>query len=236
MMHSIVIPAYNEEKRVGRTLTDYTGYFDRKGVDYELVVVCDGCTDKTVDVVKKLADSGNRIKLFEVGRRLGKGGGVYYGFSKCSGDTVGFSDADNAIKPEEYDKLLNTLNSWDCAIASRREKESATVIPNAKKTWVLSMKIASMVFNVYVNLTFWIKIKDTQCGAKVMNRPVYDDIKNELFVHGFEFDVELLWRIRKHGYRIKEVGIRWVHDLDSKSSLKNSSKMFTSLLRRRIKG
>jgi glycosyltransferase involved in cell wall biosynthesis len=236
-MHSIVIPAYNEEKRVGKTLADYSSYFDSRGVDYELVVVCDGCTDKTTDIVKKFAGSDSRVKLFEVDRRLGKGGGVYYGFSKCTGDTVGFSDADNAIKPEEYDKLLNTLNNgWDCAIASRREKDSITVIPNAKTSWILAMKVASRTFNFLVNSVFGIKTKDTQCGAKVMKRHVYESIRHELMVPGFEFDVELLWRIKEHGYKTKETGIRWVHDLDSKSSLKNSHKMFMSLLKRRLKG
>ncbi|MFC2143113.1 glycosyltransferase [Candidatus Aenigmatarchaeota archaeon] len=235
-MHSIVVPAYNEENRVSHTLDDYTEFFDKKNVEYEIIVVCDGCTDNTVGVVRGKAKINNKIKLFEVDRRLGKGGGVYYGFSKCDGRTIGFVDADNAIRPQEYDKLLQTLEKTDAVIASRRTKESSMTIPNAKKAWLVSMRAASRIYNVIVNVMFGIGIKDTQCGAKIMKRPVYDDIRNELKLSGFEFDVELIWRIKKHKYEVKEVGISWYHDLDSKSSIKNSFNMFISLLKRRLEG
>ncbi len=226
---SIVIPAYNEEKRITKTLKAYTDHF--KGNNYEIIVVCDGCTDKTAEIVKIFSKRNSRVRLLEHGKRLGKGGGVYYGFSKCKGNTIGFSDADNAISPKEYAKLLRELENTDAVIASRRKKNSVTIVPQTK-AWVLAMRFSSRVYNLLVNMMFRINIRDTQCGAKIMKRYVYNSIRKELRLTGFEFDVELIWRIKKHGYRVREVGITWVHNLDSKSSIKNSYRMFKSLFNR----
>ncbi len=232
-MDSIVVPAYNEEKRILKTLQAYTNHFKKR--KHELVVVCDGCTDRTVDIVKDFSRRNRNVRLLEKPNRLGKGGGVYFGFSKCNGETIGFTDADNAIGPKEYEKLLEELKTTDSVIASRRRKGSVTIVPQTK-AWVLAMRFSSRVYNVLVNLMFGINVRDTQCGAKIMKRKVYNDIKKELRLTGFEFDVELIWRIKKHGYAVREVGIKWVHNLDSKSSLKNSYRMFRSLLKRRREG
>src|SRR3989344_661968 len=146
ILHSIVIPAYNEEKRITKTLDEYISYFNKKGINYEIIVVCDGCTDKTTDIVKKMGGKNKKIKLFECEKRLGKGGGVYYGFSMCNGDTIGFTDADNAVGPQEYEKLIKNLENTDCVIASRRKKDSLTIVPQTK-LWVIAMRIASRIFN-----------------------------------------------------------------------------------------
>jgi len=233
-MYSIVIPAYNEEKRVGKTLECYTNFLAKRKLKYEMIVVCDGCTDRTVDVVKKFQKHNKKIKLFVLPQRLGKGGGVYYGFSKCSGNFMGFVDADNAVRPEEFMKLLDNMKSADCVIASRRVKNSLMIIPPKSRLWNFTMRLLSRIFNKFVvNFIFRLHIKDTQCGAKFMKREVYESIKNELEIGGFEFDVELLWRIREHGYKIREVGIIWRHDLESKSRILNSLNMLIALLKRK---
>ena len=231
-MYSIVIPAYNEERRIGRTLEDYSKKLSKKS--YELIVICDGCTDNTVNIVNKYRKKNNKIKLFVLPHRLGKGGGVYYGLSKSRGDVLGFVDADNAVRPEEFLKLLNAIEDTDCVIASRRIKNSRMLIPPKSRLWVFSMRLLSRIFNIFVvNLVFRLGVKDTQCGAKIMKRYVYEKIKNELKISGFEFDVELLWRIKANGYKIKEVGVVWRHDLESKSKILNSFNMLFSLLKRR---
>ena len=231
-MYSIVIPAYNEERRIGKTLDSYTNFLDKK-INYEIIVICDGCTDKTVDVVKKFQQENKKIKLFVLPKRMGKGGGVYYGFSKSMGDNIGFVDADNAVTPEEFMKLIKDIKKNDCVIASRRVKGSEMIIPPQSRLWNFTMRLLSMIFNKIVNFVFKLNIKDTQCGAKLMKRYVYEKIKNELRITGFEFDVELLWRIKKNGFNIKEVGVIWRHDLESKSSIFNSLNMLISLLKRR---
>lgn len=232
-MYSIVIPAYNEEKRIGKTLECYTNFLAKKKLKYEIIVVCDGCTDKSTNVVKKFQKHNKKIKLFILPHRLGKGGGVYHGFSKCNGNIIGFTDADNAVRPEESMKLLDNIKNADCIIASRRMKNSLMIIPPKSGLWNFSMRLLSRIFNKIVNFLFMLNIKDTQCGAKFMKREVYKSIKNELKISGFEFDVELLWRIKEHGYKIKEIGIIWRHDLESKSSVLNSLNMLISLLKRK---
>jgi len=232
-MYSIVIPAYNEERRVGPTIHSYISFLNKNKINYEIIVICDGCTDRTVDVVKKFSHN-EKIRLFVLPQRLGKGGGVHYGFSKCSGDTIGFVDADNAVRPEEFKKLIDNIEGVDCVIASRRVENAIMLIPPKSRLWVFSMRLLSQIFNkVVVNLIFRLNIKDTQCGAKFMKRYVYENIRNELKINGFEFDVELLWRIKEHGYKIKEVGVIWRHDLESKSRIMNSFNMLISLLKRK---
>jgi len=226
-MHSIIIPAYNEELRIRRTVEDYTKFF--KG-DYEFVVVCDG-NDKTAGIVKKMSERDKRIRVIISKERLGKGGGIYRGFDSARGETLGFTDADEGIKPVEYKKVLSNIKDYDCAIASRRAR-GARIIRN--RPWHII--IVSFIFNRMVNLLFGLGIKDTQCGTKIIKKYVYDSIKQDVFLKGFEFDVEFLWRIKKAGFIIKEVPIVWSHDTRSKTNVKNHPNLLYQTLKLRIRG
>ena len=227
MMHSIIIPAYNEELRIRRTVKDYTKFFKR---DYEFVVVCDG-NDKTAEIVKKMSKYDKRIRVIISKKRLGKGGGIYKGFDSARGETIGFTDADEGVKPSEYKKLLSYLEEYDCTIASRRAKGS-NIIKN--RPWHII--VVSFIFNRMVNLLFDLGIKDTQCGAKIIKKYVYNSIKHDVFLKGFEFDVEFLWRIKKAGFKIKEVPIEWSHDPRSKTNVKNHPNLLYQTIRLRLHG
>lgn len=225
-MLSIIMPAYNEEKRIGNTLLSYANYFKNA----EFIVVCDGCTDKTEEIVEKIAKNHKNIRLLHFSEKLGKGGGVYAGFMEAKGDCIGFTDADNSVNVEEFKRLLNEMKINDCVIGSRRLPESQInfSVPLVRRSF-------SGLFNKIVNILFGLGIKDTQCGAKIFKRSCYEKIKNNLVCRGFEFDVELLWKIKKNGFGIKEVPITWNHDVDnSKSRVRNSVKMFYSLLKMRL--
>ena len=226
-MHSIIIPAYNEELRIRRTVKDYIKFF--KG-DYEFIVVCDG-NDKTAEIVKKMSKKDKRIRVITSKIRLGKGGGVYKGFDAAKGSTIGFTDADGGITPKEYRKLLSYIKDYDCVIASRRIKGSKIT---RNRPWHII--IVSFIFNRIVNLLFSLGIKDTQCGAKIMKKEVYNKIRNYIFLKGFEFDVELLWRIKKFGYTIKEAPIEWSHDLRSKTNVKNHPNLLYQIIKLRVHG
>ncbi len=226
---SLAIPAYNEEKRIGGTLTDYQAFAGQNYSDYELLVVCDGCTDRTPEIVKEFCKRSPRIKLLEFPHKLGKGGGVLEGFKVAKGDVIGFVDADGAVSPEEFDKLVKALDGADCAIASRYVATSKILAKQSPMR-----RVASRSFNLLVRMVFGLPFKDTQCGAKVMNNSIVDDVLPQMISRGYEFDVELLWRIKKSNHVIKEVPITWQHKGDSAFSLKCAPRMFLNLLKVRL--
>ncbi|MDI6888174.1 MAG: glycosyltransferase family 2 protein [Methanocellales archaeon] len=226
---SLIIPAYNEEKRIEKSLTDYQAFAGKNYSDYELLVVCDGCTDRTPEIVKEFCRQDSHIKILEFPHKLGKGGGVLEGFKVAKGDLIGFVDADGAVSPEEFDKLVKALNGADCAIASRHVATSKIL---AKQS--LLRRTASRGFNLLVRMMFGLPFKDTQCGAKVIKKNIVDDILPKMISRGYEFDVELLWRIKKSGRIIKEVPITWHHKGESRFSLKYAPRMFFGLLKVRF--
>ncbi|RLF57737.1 MAG: glycosyltransferase family 2 protein [Thermoplasmata archaeon] len=228
---SIIIPAWNEEKRIKKTLEKYLEYFSERNYDFELIVVTDGCTDKTTMIVDEMSEKYSEIKHLSYPNRLGKGGGIIEGFKEAEGELISFTDADGATEPEEIDKLISFAQNHDGAIGSRWIEGAVRL-----RDEPFSRRIASRGFNLLVRALFRLPYKDTQCGAKVFKRKVIDDIVNELGLTDFAFDVELLYRIRKKGYRIKEVPIKWKHDMESKLSLgKTAITMFISVLGLRLK-
>lgn len=227
MKLSLVIPAYNEEKRISRVIDSYSTFLDKK-YDYELLIVCDG-TDNTAGIVRGIMADDSHIRLLEFPTRQGKGGAILAGFRDAGGELVGFVDSDESVSSCEFEKLIISLNGADCAIASRRV-EGARI--SASQPW--KRRISSKVFNILVNLMFNLGIKDTQCGAKVFKKSVVETLLPAMRTNGFEFDVELLWRIKKEGFRVKEVPVEWKHEGGSTFSLKYSGTMFLNLLKIRI--
>lgn len=227
---SIVIPAYNEEKRITNALTEHRAFMHRYYDDYEILVVCDGCTDRTPAIVRDFHEQDSCIKLLEFPYKLGKGGGVLEGFKAARKKLVGFIDADDSIAPEDFDKLVRTVDGGaDCAIASRHTQGAKVFIQQP-----LSRRIASRIFNLFVKIFFGLPFEDTQCGAKVVKKTVIDDVVPKMVSKGFEFDVELLWRIQKSGYVIREIPIAWRHTNDSTFGLKYAPQMFFNLLKVRF--
>lgn len=204
-MLSIVIPAHNEEARIGHTLGDYLKYFSSEHHgDFEIVVVPNGCIDNTVEIVTGYTRRSDRIRLRSLKEKTGKGRAVKEGFRIAQGDTVSFADADGATSPRELDKLVKQLGDNDGVIGSRWLPES-----NILKSQGLARKIASRGFNMLVRVMFGLPFKDTQCGAKVFKKKALDDVQNELKTSGFIFDVELIYKLRQRGYKIEEIAITW---------------------------
>ena len=205
---SIVMPACNEEGKLGGTLESYARYFS--GVDaraFQLIVVCNGCTDNTPQVARDVSERFPQIKVVNYPERIGKGGAIREGFRMADGDIIGFVDADGAIRPEESWKLIQIVSQGgDGAIGSRHVPGAQVLTPKP-----LHWRFASWSFNIIVRLLFQLPFRDTQCGVKVFRRQVIQSIINNPSINGMSFDVELLWRAKKHGYEITEVGIVWEH-------------------------
>jgi len=200
---SIVIPAYNEEKRIGRTLLDYLTYFQDKNA--EIIVVLNGCRDNTQKIVAEYENKFQKIlKIIDIKEAIGKGGAVYRGFSEAKGDLIGFVDADRATESMEFDKLINNIGSADGIIASRWLKNS--LVFNRSFT----RRFASKCYAILVKLIFHLPLTDTQCGAKLFKRKPLLAVLPKLKENGMVFDVELLYQLHLHNFKIKEIATVWI--------------------------
>jgi len=226
---TVIIPALNEEARIGPMLNEYATTYPHA----EIIVVINGTTDKTEDVVKGIERSHKNVRHVVYAERIGKGGAVQEGFSIARGEFIGFSDADNSTPPPEFDKLINALaddTSLAGTIASRRLPNS--FVPQVQP---FLRPHAGVMFNKIVRLFFGIPFKDTQCGAKLFRRQPLLAILPHLRIKDWAFDIELLYEFHHAGQRILEVPITWYDKAGSKLQLfRTSWKMLKSAMRLRL--
>ncbi len=223
MFVSMIIPAYNEEARIGRTLEAYADFFkDKKksGLDFEIIVVANACKDNTAGVVRQISKKHKEIKLldFEQG---GKGFAVKQGFKealKGNAGLIGFVDADLATPPEAYLDLIRNINGYGGIIASRYVKGS---IVKPKQTFFRIL--VSRVGNFIIRSLFMIPYRDSQCGAKLFKREAIEKIIPKLNMTQWGVDIDLLYNVRKLGYRIKEHPSIWQDVGGSKLNIKKTS-------------
>jgi len=223
---SLVVPAYNEVHRVGATLRAYLGFLRARGEPFEVLVVCDGCTDGTERVVRGFR--GVRVLTFP--ERLGKGGGVRAGFARARGDVLAFVDADNSVAPEQLARLLDAAHAGAEAAVASRHAPGAVVTA----TEPAGQRFASRVFNLLARLLFALPFRDTQCGGKVVRAAAYRAVEPRLLSTGFEFDAELLWRLHRAGYRVVEVPVKWAYRRGARFSVLQAPRMLWGLLRARL--
>ena len=205
---SLIIPAYNEEERLGETLSDYISYFSNLSADeFEIIVVCNGCDDNTPEIAAKYSQGFHQIIVLNISDKIGKGGAIKEGFKISTGDIIAFVDADGAIKPGEVWKLIQRVSQGDDGAIGSRWLPGSQVLVKKPLRW----RVASRAWNLLVRLFFQLPFKDTQCGAKSFKRNVIQDIINDFQINGMTFDVGLLWKATQRGYNIKEVPIIWEH-------------------------
>ncbi len=225
---SVVIPAYNEEERIEGVLKGYADFYE----SYEIIVVCNGCSDSTPEIVGDWARRDPRIKVLNFDEKLGKGGAIIEGLKAAEGELIGFLDADESVDAREYLKLVRTIKKSNAGgvIASRRVEGANILVQQS-----LTRRIASKAFNLLVRSISGLEFQDTQCGAKVFRGKVVKEVINELSSRGYEFDVEILWKLRNKGCSIHEVPIDWKHSGASKFSLLNAPRMLAGLIKIRLK-
>lgn len=231
MKLSIVIPAYNEEERLGPTLAEYAGYFTpRYGADYEIVIVVNGSRDGTEAIANDWAHRVPQVRVIVEPRGIGKGGAVMLGFRHARGDLVGFADADASTPPSAFDDLARNIGDAGCIIASRWLPGARVSPPQP-----LKRRLASRCFNFLVRALFKLKITDTQCGAKVLTAEAVRTVLPQIGITRWAFDVDLLFKLRRNGFRIIERPTDW-HDVGG-SRLKigrASLEMFLAIVRLRL--
>ena len=207
---SVIIPAYNEARRLPATLDKILAYFARQPYTAEIVVVENGSSDTTADVVAGYMAEHPTIKLMRSEVR-GKGNAVRQGMLTCQGDYLFMCDADLSMPITELDKFFPTGQpAWDIAIASREA-------PGAVRYEEPPLRhVMGRVFNFLVKVIAIPRFQDTQCGFKCFKRAVARDVFAQQTLTGWGFDVEVLYIALKRGYRVVEVPIQWYYQSDSR--------------------
>lgn len=217
---SIVIPAYNEENRIGRTLRAYHEYakdlYQRNIIETEFVVVLNGCKDNTLGAVKQVRTELNATNIVIVDiPDAGKGLAIKAGFADAlnrPNDYIGFVDADMATQPKYFYDLVNSFGISSGVIASRY-MPGAHIEP--QRPWIKRWG-SKLVYEPLVWGLLGIKYYDFQCGAKIFTRSVIEKVTPHLTVKQWAFDIELLYLCNKFGCIIKEIPTTWYDQAGSK--------------------
>lgn len=221
---SIIIPVYNEEKRIKNSLNIIQKYLDEQGFTYEIIVSNDGSADRTICEIK---NSGVPVVLLDNKKNRGKGFAVKNGMLKAQGEFAIFFDADLATPLVELPKLLKPLedSAAQVVIGSR-----AIGKKDVERSWCRS--VIGLGFRKLKSLIVGITVFDSQCGFKGFKREVIKPIFEQQTINGWGFDVEILLIASKLGYKILEVPVSWTEQGNSKMKLwREIPRMFWELLR-----
>ena len=237
---SVIIPAYNEEKRLPKTLAEIEGYLKKQSFESEIIVVSDGSTDRTTEMVKDSMGKIRNLRLIEFKKRQGKGFGVKTGILEAKGEFRIFTDADNSTSIDQIEKMWPYLKKacpepveggYDVVIGSRDIKGAVLGVP---QPWIRKIFLGEgfkLLRKIIIGL--W-NIEDTQCGFKCFTERAAEDVFPKITISRFGFDPEALVIAKKLGYKIKEIPITWINDADSKVKFKNIIEMFLETLKIRL--
>jgi len=234
-MLSIIIPAYNEESRIGKTLEEFRMFFkqkvkEKKIDDFEILVVLNGCKDDTLGIVKNLREKYKEIRYLDF-EQAGKDFAIIEGFKdaiKRKNDLIGFVDADLATSPRAFYDLIEKIDNYDGIIASRGIK--GAVVDTS-----FTRKLTNRGFNFVVRCFLFLPFKDTQCGAKVFKRRALKEVVSELGITRWAFDVDLLYKLKRKDFRIREIPTIWEDKAGSRVDLiRVPIQMFSAVVRLRL--
>ncbi len=237
MFLSIIIPAYNEERRIGQSLDEILRFFQSQSLRAEAVVVDDGSTDSTARLVlerqQSFHDAGYELRLLTNDPNRGKGYSVRRGVEEARGEIILFTDADLSSPITEGPLLIAPIAEGraDVAFGSRALNRELIGVRQS-----IIRDFGGRVFNLLLRAITGLKFKDTQCGFKAFRREAALPVFRLQSIERFGFDPEILYIARKRGLPMLEVPVRWNHADDSKVSyLRDSIDMFLDLIRIRLR-
>jgi len=211
---SIIIPAYNEEKKIEKDIREVIGFLRKAKIKGEIIVSTDGVTDQTNNIVKKLQKEFKELKLLAEKQKIGKGAAIKKGVKIATGKYIMFADAGLCV-PYRFikDGIDKIEEGYDCALASRASKKSIIT-----KGQPIYRRIGSMAFGFLVRNAIGVprNIKDTQCGFKIYKKDVAKKLFNDLRTESFMFDIELILKAKKEKYKMTQFPVRWSNDADTK--------------------
>jgi glycosyltransferase involved in cell wall biosynthesis len=230
----LLIPAYNEERRIGPVLREYAKYFQKEyRGKFQLVVVLNGCRDNTLGVVQGVAADFPLITALDFPQPIGKGGALIEGLKLApSADVIGYVDADGASPPQALHALVKLIDRADCVIGSRWLPGSVL-----RQAQTRLRRFTSRCFHLIVEVLLRLHIKDTQCPCKVIRRAAVESIYSSLRIADLAFDVNLLYSLKHAGFSVLEVPTEWTDKIGSKvtaSLFRSSLTMFLSVVRIRL--
>jgi len=222
---SVVIPAYNEQKRLPGTLEKVLEFLKQQPFTSEVIVVENGSTDRTYEIAAEFA--GRHENLHVLQSEKGKGAAVQRGMLAARGEYRFMCDADLSMPVEEIVKFIPpVLQNFDIAIGSREANESVRYNEPSYRHW------GGRGINFLIQTLILPGLNDTQCGFKCFHAAVAEDLFHRQTLLGWSFDIELLYVARRHGYRIIEIPIHWYHFSDSKvSALRDALHMIRDIFR-----
>jgi len=207
---SVILPIYNEHKRIVSTLNKILKYLDAKNVSYELLVVDDGSTDNSAAIVQSFSEKNSALRLIRLPKNEGKGGAVKRGVMESRGEMVYFTDADLSTPIEEIEKFFPLFPAFDIVIGSRAIEGADLRVREP-----FYREILGKIFNKFVCVLCVSGFVDTQCGAKMFSRAAARAIFPLLQTRRFSFDVEVLFLASRLGFRIKELPIQWFYSAET---------------------
>lgn len=213
---SVILPAYNEENRLGVALDKLAAFLSNQAYSSEVLVVNNGSTDRTLDVARAHVNLSLQLRILHEDR-AGKGLAVRRGMLEAQGEYRFMCDVDLSMPPNEIPKFLPpSLVDVDVAIGSREALGAVVVSPKQRR-------VLGLIFNALARFLVGIDVLDAQCGFKCFHKDVAEEVFSQLKVDGFAFDVEALCIAQHLGYRIREVPIEWYHDDDSRVIISRDS-------------
>lgn len=215
MYLSIIIPAYNEEKRLARTLQSVHEYLGKQPYDYEILVVNDGSRDGTAPLVENLAKSIPRLLLLNNKENHGKGYVVRQGMLKATGAVRLFMDSDNSTSIEYFDRMRPLFTDGSRVVIATRDRRDHPDATQAVPQPFIK-RLAGDMGNLVIQLLVLPGIWDTQCGFKAFSAEAAEKIFSAATMDRWAFDVEVLGLAKKFGYSIGIVPVHWVNDADSR--------------------
>jgi glycosyltransferase involved in cell wall biosynthesis len=219
---SLIIPVFNQQKKISFSLEKIKQAVDLAFSDYELIVVNDGSTDNTWDILRDITSTDPRIRILSYTPNRGKGYAVKHGVLHSQGEAVIFLDGDLDISPDSIKDYVEMLNTSDLVIASKRHPESNVRIPKSRA-------FLSRAFNLLIRVATGIPQKDTQAGFKVGNGEIMRAIFRNLTVNRYAFDVELLTIAHIRQLRVNEMPV--IMKIDRKFKPKEIVNMFLDVAR-----
>lgn len=208
---SIIIPAYNESKRITKTLKEMDSFLRTVNYAYEILVVNDGSKDNTAEVVQGLVPEIKNLRLIDNKKNQGKGGVVRDGMLQATGEIRLFTDADNSTSLDQFEKMRPFFEEGYKVVIGSRGIRGAQLDPPQP----LLRRIPGKMGNLFIQLLVLPGIKDTQCGFKAFSAEAANEVFKLATITGWGFDIEVLSLAKNLGYKIKEIPVRWVNDLAS---------------------
>ncbi len=200
---TLVIPAYNEEKRIRSTLESIERVFGNK---INVLVVSNGSSDETINILKEWKKNHKNLKYLDFPEKLGKGGAILEGLKIAKNKYVGYLDADDAFNLDYIKRIVPNLKKYDAVIASKWKDKVFFKVNEP-----FGRKFLSRGWNFLVRLLLGLKYRDTQAGAKFFRGKTLENIDRNFICKNFAFDVELLWKLKEKGYSIYEVYVPTIH-------------------------